>query len=149
MEMYGSFENEFDITENKLGYIDLLSVRSNYPESKRLCENMCIAYLSEYDVPVKIARLAQTFGAGVLPNENRIFAQIARSVINKNDVILHTLGKSEGNYCYISDAVFGLIEILLFGENGEAYNVVNPSTHTTIANMANMVCEKMQVEQSK
>ena len=68
MEMYGAFNNlNHDVTEKDLGYVDNLKIRSNYPESKRLCENMCIAYMSEYNIPVKIARLAQTFGAGILP----------------------------------------------------------------------------------
>lgn len=144
MEMYGAFESEVhDVTENDLGFIDPLKVRSNYPESKRLCENMCVAYLSEYNVPVKIARLAQTFGAGILPDENRVFAQFARSVINQKDIVLHTKGHSEGNYCYIRDCVIGLLTILLKGKDGEAYNVSNPASHTTIAEMAKMVCEKI------
>lgn len=144
MEMYGAFESEeHDITENDLGFIDPLKVRSNYPESKRLCENMCVAYLSEYNVPVKIARLAQTFGAGILPDENRVFAQFARSVINQKDIVLHTKGRSEGNYCYIRDCVIGILTILLKGQDGEAYNVSNPASHTTIAEMAKMVCEKI------
>jgi nucleoside-diphosphate-sugar epimerase len=144
MEMYGSFYGrEQTVSENDLGYIDPLKVRSNYPESKRLCENMCIAYLSEYDVPVRIARLAQTFGAGILPGENRVFAQFARSVINAENIVLHTLGESEGNYCYTRDTVKGLITILLKGNDGEAYNVTNPDAHTSIAGMAHMVSEKL------
>lgn len=144
MEMYGTFEKaDHEITEKDLGYIDPLKIRSNYPESKRLCENMCIAYMAEYNVPVKIARLAQTFGAGILPGENRVFAQFARSAMNGEDIVLHTKGLSEGNYCYTRDAVLGLFTILLEGENGEAYNVANPDSHTTIADMAQMVCEKI------
>ena len=104
---------------------------------------MCIAYGSEYGVPVKIARLAQTFGAGILPGEKRVFAQFARSAMNGEDIILHTKGKSEGNYCYTRDCVTGLLTILLKGENGEAYNVCNPATHITIAGMAIMVAEKI------
>ena len=91
----------------------------------------------------KIARLAQTFGAGILPGENRVFAQFARSAMNGEDIVLHTKGLSEGNYCYTRDAVLGLLTILLEGENGEAYNVANPDSHTTIADMAQMVCEKI------
>lgn len=144
MEMYGAFNsNVGEITEETIGYIDPLELRSNYPESKRLCENMCIAYLHEYNVPVKIARLAQTFGAGILPWENRVFAQFARSVLNETDIVLHTKGLSEGNYCYTSDCITGLFTILLNGENGEAYNISNPKNHTTIANMANMVAENI------
>lgn len=144
MEVYGAFDNlDHEVTEDDLGYIDPLKVRSNYPESKRLCENMCIAYLQEYGIPVKIARLAQIFGAGILQNENRVFAQFARSVINNENIILHTKGLSEGNYCYTRDCMTGLLTILLKGKDGEAYNVSNPNSHTTIVDMAKMVAHKI------
>ena len=144
MEVYGSFSSENNnVTEADIGYLNPLKIRSNYPESKRMCENMCIAYMTEYGVPVKIARLAQTFGAGILPGENRVFAQFARSVIRNEDIVLHTKGLSEGNYCYTSDTCLALLVLLEKGANGEAYNISNPDTHTTIANMARMVCDKI------
>ena len=144
MEVYGSFFNENNnVTEKDIGYLNPLKVRSNYPEGKRMCENMCIAYMEEYSVPVKIARLAQTFGAGILPGENRVFAQFARSAILNEDIILHTKGLSEGNYCYTSDTCLALLMLLEKGTSGEAYNISNPDTHTTIANMASMVCDKI------
>ena len=144
MEMYGKFdEPNCEVTEEKIGYINPLSVRSNYPESKRLCENMCIAYMFEYGVPVKIARLAQTFGAGILKEENRVFAQFAKSAILGNNIILHTTGLSEGNYCYTRDAVTAIFTIMLFGTNGEAYNVANPKAHMTIRDMAFMVANEL------
>ncbi len=143
MEVYGSFDTSKEIREEELGYINPLKVRSNYPESKRMCENMCVAYYSEFEVPVKIARLAQTFGAGILQGENRVFAQFAKSVINSEDIIMHTKGLSEGNYCYTRDCMTGLLTILLKGENGEAYNISNPECHTSIADMAKMVAEKI------
>lgn len=144
MEMYGAFNNlNHDVTEKDLGYVDNLKIRSNYPESKRLCENMCIAYMSEYNIPVKIARLAQTFGAGILPGENRVFAQFAKSAIKGKDIVLHTKGMSEGNYCYTRDCITGLLTILLKGKNGEAYNVSNPESHITIVDMAYMIADKI------
>lgn len=143
MEVYGAFENAPDekVNEDMLGYINPLKIRSNYPESKRLCENLCVAYAAQYQVPVKIARLAQTFGAGVLPGENRVFAQFARSAMTGTDIVLHTLGKSEGNYCYTSDAVSAIFILLCKGENAQAYNVANEANHITIADMAHMVAE--------
>lgn len=144
MEMYGSFaDSKQPITEEMSGYVNPLLVRSNYPLSKRLCENLCIAYSQEYGIDIKIARLAQTFGAGVLPGENRVFAQFARSAMQGTDIVLHTKGLSEGNYCYTADVMDALLRILLCGENQQAYNVVNESTHTTIADMAKMVCAKL------
>ena len=143
MEVYGAFDESREVGEETLGYIDPLKVRSNYPESKRLCENLCVAYCSEFGVPVKIARLAQTFGAGILPGENRVFAQFARSAIKGEDIVLHTKGLSEGNYCYTRDCVTGLLTILLKGTDAAAYNVSNPAAHTTIVEMAALVAEKI------
>lgn len=144
MEMYGQFDREsLKINESDLGYLDILNVRSNYPESKRMCENMCIGYMKQYHVPVYIARLSQTFGAGILQGENRVFAQFARSVMNGQDIVLHTKGLSEGNYCYTRDMVLAIMTILLKGKIGNAYNVVNEETHTSIAGMAKMVAEKI------
>ncbi len=147
MEVYGSFEATNGVSpyvdETMLGFIDPLSIRSNYPESKRLCENMCQAYRSQFGLNVKIARLAQTFGAGILEGENRVFAQFARSAVKGEDIVLHTKGLSEGNYCYTADTVRGILTILLKGENGGAYNVANEDAHTTIADMARTVCEKI------
>ena len=143
MEMYGSFKDEVNVTESKIGYIDPLNVRSNYPESKRMCENMCIAYCTEYGVPIKKARLAQVFGAGILKGENRVFAQFARSVINGENIVLHTNGLSEGNYCYLADAIIAIFIIMIRGKNKEAYNVVNEESHTTIYEMAKMVAKEI------
>ena len=144
MEVYGNVgDRGHKITENELGYIDISSVRSGYPEGKRLCECLCNAYAKQYGMKVMSARLAQTFGAGILPGENRVFAQFARSAVNGTDIVLHTKGLSEGNYVYTSDAVKALLLLLTEGQSGEAYNISNEESHTTIAGMAEMVAEKI------
>lgn len=143
MEMYGAPDQTLErVTESELGYIDILSVRSSYSEGKRIAECMCAAYADEYQVPVKIARLAQTFGAGVLSEDNRVYAQFARCAIKKENIVLHTEGKSNGNYCYTSDVIKALLLLLEKGKNGEAYNVCNDNTVTTIADMAHMVVDE-------
>jgi len=124
LEVYGVQKKE-NISEQNYGYIDILNPRSSYPESKRLVENLCISYGYEYGVPVKIARLAQTFGAGVSKEDNRVFAQFAKSVLNKSDIILHTEGNTMRNYCYTTDAVTAIFTILTKGEPNSAYNVAN------------------------
>ncbi|MDY5741637.1 MAG: NAD-dependent epimerase/dehydratase family protein [Lachnospiraceae bacterium] len=153
MEMYGVFDEREAATtirtEKELGYVDLQVVRNCYPESKRMCESLCAAYHSQHGVPVKIARLAQTFGAGLLPWEGRIFSHIADCVIKGEDIVLHTKGLSEGNYCYSSDMIRGLLTILLKGEDAEAYNVVNERNHSTIVGMVKMVCHEVAEDRIK
>lgn len=144
MEAYGITDPTLPcVRENDLGYIDVLSVRSSYSEGKRICECLCSAYAAEYDVPVKIARLAQTFGAGVSCEDNRVFAQFTKSCLNGENIVLHTLGNSMGNYCYTTDVVRGLITILLRGENAQAYTVVNDSTAMPIRKVAQLVSDTL------
>lgn len=143
MEVYGQPRHEGKTREEDLGYVDLSSVRSCYPEGKRMCECLCTAYASQHGLRVTSARLAQTFGAGILPTENRVFAQFARSAAALEDIVLHTTGESEGNYVYSSDAVTAILLLLLRGEAGGAYNIANEQSHTTIREMAEMVAREL------
>lgn len=148
MEVYGTMNQEERANENQLGYINISAVRSVYPEGKRMCECICHAYFYQYSIPVVIARLAQTFGAGVPISDNRVFMQFAKSVVEGKDIVLHTLGKSEGNYVYISDAIKALILLLICGKANEVYNISNEENHTTIREMAELVIEKFADEKN-
>ena len=135
LEVYGIPPKEI-VTEKDYGFIEILTPRGSYPESKRMVENLCISYGSEYGVPVKIARLTQTFGAGVTKADNRVFAQFAKSVIDKKDIVLHTQGRTKRCYCYTTDAITAIYTILTKGENNTAYNVANKNTYISIYDMA-------------
>lgn len=148
MEVYGVTDESLEeIREKDLGYIDILNVRSSYSEGKRMCECLCASYMKQYQVPVKIARLAQTFGPGVLKTDNRIYAQFMRSVKEKTDIVLKTRGQSVLNYCYTYDAVRAIFTILLHGRVGEAYTVTNPKNTMKVCEMAEMVCRNFGNEQ--
>ena len=141
MEVYGSPTAD-PVTELDYGYLDPASVRSSYPESKRLAESLCVAHAREYGVPVKIARLTQTFGEGVRKGDGRVFAQFAEAVAAKRDIVLHTQGNTARCYCYLGDAVEAIRAILFRGQSGEAYNVANPETYCTIREMAEMLARR-------
>jgi len=144
MEVYGKVEDTGEpIQEDQLGEIDLKSVRSSYPMGKRMAEHYCHLYYQEYGVPVKIARLAQTFGKGVHPDDKRVYAQFARAVLEKKDIILKTQGTSMGNYCALDDVVEGIFIILKNGKDGEIYNVVNETNTMRIRDMAELVAKKI------
>ncbi len=141
LEVYGTPEaDSAKISEKDYGYLDPLSVRSSYSEGKRMAECMCAAYASEYGVPVKIARLSQTFGAGVEYQDNRVFAEFARCAAEKRDIVLHTPGNTIRSYCYTKDAVSAIFFILVNGNPAEAYNVTNMDTAVSIKEMAELVC---------
>jgi nucleoside-diphosphate-sugar epimerase len=129
-----------EVDENAaLPALDPTNPRNSYPESKRFCEMLCHAYYSQYRIPVKIARLAQTFGKGTSKSDSRVFAQFARSAAAGNDIILHTDGQSIGNYCELSDTVSALLTIAEKGVPNEVYNI--SSETMTIKEMAELVAD--------
>lgn len=143
MEVYGTPQDDEKITESYVGRIDPLTVRNCYPESKRLCENLCVSYAREYGISVSIARLTQTFGPGVSSSDGRVFAEFARCVLEGKDIVLHTKGGTKRNYLYTADAVLALLIIAQKGKSGEAYNVANEATYCTILEMAELVAENL------
>lgn len=141
LEIYGIIQKNKMINENDFGYIDLSNPRSSYPEAKRIAENLCCSYAHEYNLDIKIARLTQTFGAGISPEDNRVFAQFAKNAVAKKDIILHTKGETIRNYCYLTDAILAILYILILGKKAENYNVANKNTKISIADMAKLIAK--------
>ena len=141
IEIYGT-NTPIDVKENDYGVLDSTNIRNSYPISKKLAENLCVSYWKEYGINTKIARLTQTFGAGISENENRVFAQFARSIVENKDIILHTDGSSAKNYCYLTDTVIGIFKILINGKTGEAYNVANQESYISIKDLAEFLCKE-------
>lgn len=144
LEVYGvTDKDKINIKEHDYGYIEQMLPRSSYSEGKRMAECLCVAYGHEYDVPVKVVRLAQTFGPGVSYADNRVFAQFARCAIESKNIVLKTKGETYRNYCYVRDAVTGILCVLTKGKKNEAYNIANKNTGISICNMARLVSEKI------
>lgn len=142
MEVYGAPNTDEKIFEDYSTDLNTMTVRTSYPESKRICEVLCKAYQSEWKVPVKVVRLTQTFGPGVQYRDERVFAEFARCVIEKRNIILHTKGETKRSYLYTADAVSAILTVLLEGADGEAYNAANEITYCSIYEMAKLVSEE-------
>ena len=141
MEVYGSID-DLALTEEKLGFVSLKSVRSSYSEAKRASELYCHVFANEYDVPVKMARLAQVFGSGVSLNDNRLPNYIVKSILNEENIILKSDGMSSVNFCYISDAVKAIFLLLQKGNNGESYNICGNTTGLNIKELCELLIRR-------
>ena len=139
MEVYGDNHSEEPLMEEDGVSIRPLSIRSCYPVSKLLCENLCISYYHEYNLPCRVLRLAQTFGPGTADGDQRVFAQFARAVIGGTDIRLETAGTTKQCYLYTMDAVSAILTALLCADGGQAYNAANPATYCSIREMAELV----------
>lgn len=143
MEVYGKITDRRLLREDDLGAVDLFSPRSVYPEGKRMAENLCCAYHTEYGVPVTTARLCQTFGPGVSGEDGRVFAYMARCALSGEDIRLSTPGTKENMYLYTADAAGAILLLLLRGERGAAYSVGNPDTYCSVREMGELVARTL------
>lgn len=124
-DVYGTEPEENIIDEHYAGRVDTLSERSCYPVGKLAAESLCAAYKMQYNVPVRIMRIAHTYGPLMPLNDGRVFADFVSNILRNEDIALNSDGSAERPMLYISDAVRAYFRILLQGETGEAYNVVS------------------------
>ena len=80
-------DDSLPVIESCQFYLDPLSVRSSYPMAKRATEHLCHLYAKQHGVPVKIARLTQTTGAGIAKEDKRVIAQFTRLATQGRDII--------------------------------------------------------------
>ena len=122
--VYGYVDQSYyPIKEDCYGSLNPTELASCYLESKRMGENMCIAWLHQYGVPVKIIRPAITYGPGLKLDDGRSFADFISNIVNDQDITLFSDGKVLRNFCYIADATLGFFIVMLKGGVGEAYNI--------------------------
>ena len=145
MEVYGSLHREEKVDEDHESFVNTMNPRSSYPEAKRMIEAMCASYAAQYNVPAKVIRLTQTFGAGVRKEDKRVYAQFMRSAMAGEDIVLLTQGGTRRSYLYTADAVTAILTVLLKGKNGEAYNAANEDTYCSIKEMAELVARMKEV----
>lgn len=140
IEVFGRTDTPGLLTEESFGYISPLNVRSCYPESKKCCESLAVCYGEQYGIDVVIGRLSYIYGAGMSRTDTKVCALFARETAAKRDIILKSRGEQRRSYTYVSDAVTGLLAILLSGEAGSAYNVASPDSVVSIAELADLHC---------
>lgn len=137
VEIYG--ENRGDVElfrEDYLGYINSNTLRAGYPESKRVCESLCQAYIKERKLQVVIPRLPRVFGPTMQKNDSKALAQFIRKAIVGEDIVLKSQGNQYYSFLYVMDAVTGVLTTMFYGENGVAYNISDETCDGTLRNAA-------------
>lgn len=137
-EVYGKMdERKEEILENDMGILDCTELRSCYPESKKMAENLIVSYAYQYGITYKIARIAHSYGPGmIIHNDGRIMSDLISNVVNGENIILKSTGEAKRAFCYIIDAITALIRITVSKEQNEIYNVANETEEISIRDLA-------------
>lgn len=112
-----------------------------YPESKRSAETLCISYANLYNLQISIARLCHVYGPTITDENMRADAQFLRRAIGGQDIVLNTYGTQLRSWCYVADAVCGLLYILLETNRPDIYDISNPKSVASIAEYASALAK--------
>lgn len=137
-EVYGE-ASIFPTKETDYGYLDPVSVRSCYAESKRMAENMCASWHSQFSIPAKIVRPFHTYGPGIALNDGRVYADFIKNILYDRQITLSSDGQAKRAFCYLSDATLAFFIVLAHGENAQPYNIGNKFSEITISNLAHLL----------
>ncbi len=146
-EIYGKGSLDY-VTENDYGVVDPVNVRSCYPESKRMAENLCCCYRQQYGIDCKIARIAHTYGPGMLLSDGRVVGDFLGNVHRSEDIVMNSDGQGTLALTYISDVVAGLFYTLLNFED-VVYNISDSSETVTVKQLAEILCDTFKDRQIK
>jgi UDP-glucuronate decarboxylase len=140
VEIYGENRGDTEkFTEDYCGYIDCNTLRAGYPESKRAGEALCQAYIKQKGLDIVIPRLSRTYGPTMLMSDTKAISQFIKKGTLGEDIILKSEGTQNYSYCYVADAVSGILATLFNGKCGEAYNLSDDGSDITLRDLANIV----------
>ena len=143
-EIYGENRGDTELfDESYCGYIDCNTVRAGYPESKRCGEALCQAYISQKGMDIVIPRLTRTYGPTMLKSDTKAISQFINKGVAGEDIVLKSAGTQFYSYTYVSDAVSGLLTVLLLGKKGEAYNIADAASDITLKELAQIIAGKV------
>ena len=123
--------------ESYWGSVNPIGVRSCYDEGKRIAETLCFDYRRMNDVEVRVARIFNTYGPRMLPDDGRVVSNFIVQALRGEPLTLYGDGSQTRSFCYVSDLIEGLIR-LMNGDHTGPINLGNPDEFT-IRELAELV----------
>jgi len=123
--------------ETYWGNVNSIGPRSVYDEAKRFAEALAMAYLRYHDVDVKIARIFNTMGPRMKPEDGRVVSNFLVQAIQGRPLTVYGDGTQTRSFCFVEDEAAGLIA-LMESEHRGPMNIGNPGEFT-ILELAEMV----------
>ena len=117
--------------ESYWGNVNPIGIRSCYDEGKRCAETLFFDYHRQHDLPVKVARIFNTYGPSMLPDDGRVVSTFIVQALLGQPLTVFGDGSQTRSFCYVEDLVTGLIALMGSGpEVTGPVNLGNPAEFT-------------------
>jgi UDP-glucuronate decarboxylase len=115
--------------ETYCGNVNPIGLRACYDEGKRTAESLCMDYHRKHKVQVHIARIFNTYGSRMSPDDGRAIPAFIRQASENQPITLYGSGSQTRSFCYVDDTVDALM-LLMNSEYAYPVNIGNPEEHT-------------------
>ncbi len=125
--------------EQYWGHVNPVGFRSCYDEGKRCAETLFFDFHRKYGIPIKIARIFNTYGPRMHPDDGRVVSNFIVQALKKEPLTIYGDGRQTRSFCYVDDLIEGLIRLM---QTKDAFtgpvNLGNPDEYQVLA-LAKMV----------
>ena len=146
-EVYGDPEVHPQ-TEDYQGNVNPVGARACYDEGKRCAETLFFDYHRQHGLPIKVARIFNTYGPRMMPDDGRVVSNFIVQALQGEDITIYGDGSQTRSFCYIDDMVAGLIRLMeSSGDETGPVNLGNP-VETPIRGLAEQITKLVGGEAS-
>jgi len=127
--------------EEYWGHVNPIGPRSCYDEGKRCAETLFFDYWRQHKLPIKVARIFNTYGPHMHPNDGRVVSNFIVQALLGRDITVFGDGQQTRSFCYVDDLIDGLIRLMNTShEVTGPINIGNPKEFTMLE-LASLVIE--------
>lgn len=127
--------------ETYWGKVNPIGIRSCYDEGKRCAETLFFDYYRQHDLPIKVARIFNTYGPRMHPNDGRVVSNFVVQSLRDEDITIYGEGEQTRSFCYVDDLIEGFVRLMNSPEDLTGpINLGNPGEFT-IRELAERVIE--------
>jgi UDP-glucuronate decarboxylase len=127
--------------EEYWGHVNPIGRRSCYDEGKRCAETLFFDYGRQYRLPIKVARIFNTYGPRMHPEDGRVVSNFIVQALKGEDITVYGDGLQKRSFCYVDDLIDGLVRLMRSATDITGpINLGNPHEFT-IAELAQLIIE--------
>lgn len=138
VDVYGDCPGQDRRRETDIGFLDWTYMRNAYSSGKRAAETLCSLYHALHGVPCVTTRPAQIYGPGIPLADGRLHGDFIRQLRDQNRILLKGDGTAVRSFMYLLDATDALLDVLLYGNAGEYYNVCDEAGECSVKELAEL-----------
>ena len=118
--------------ETYWGHVNPVGRRSCYDEGKRCAETLFFDYHRENRVDIRVARIFNTYGPRMLPNDGRVVSNFIVQALKGQPLTVYGDGTQTRSFCFVDDLIEGLLRLMKQTETVGPLNLGNPDEFTML-----------------